>query len=298
METMRERFAAVTARLLEEDGRTAVVLADIGVAAFAAALRRHPDRVVNVGIREQAMIGVAAGMALEGLRPIVHSYAPFLVERPFEQIKLDFGHQGLGAVLVSIGASYDAAAEGRTHQAPGDVALMASLPGWEIHVPGHPDEVEALVRRAVVGDGRSYVRLAADANQRPHPAGGWTVIRRGSTGAPTVVAVGPMLDRVLAATGERNVTVLYGSTVRPIDAAALRAAVSCDVVLVEPYLEGTSAAAVTAVLADRPSRLLSIGVPNTEHRRYGSRWDHDAAHGLDVAGLRDRIDGFVGRRAA
>ena len=88
------------------------------------------------------MIGVAAGLALEGYRPVAHSYTPFLVERPYEMLKLDLGHNDLGAVLVSIGASYDAAREGRTHQAPEDVALVAALPGWTIHVPGHVDEAE------------------------------------------------------------------------------------------------------------------------------------------------------------
>ncbi len=293
METMRRRFAETANDLLDSDPQVAVALADIGTGDFDAS--RHPDRIVNVGIREQLMIGVTAGMALAGLRPIAHSYTPFLIERPFEQIKLDLGHQNLGAVLVSIGASYDAAAEGRTHQSPGDVALMATLPDWTINVPGHPDEVEEMLRRAASSDDRVYIRLAEDTNSAPYPAtGNLTEIRTGTAHGATVIAVGPMLDRAIAATDDRDVTVLYASTVRPFDHEGLRRlATGAEVILIEPYLEGTSASEVTTALHDRPIRLLSIGVPNTEHRRYGTRHHHAQAHGMDAAGLRAQIDGFL-----
>lgn len=286
MKTMRDTFAATTNDLLATDTRTALVLADIGASSFAPS-----PRVQNVGIREQAMIGIAAGMALSGLRPIAHSYTPFLVERPFEQIKLDLSHQDLGATLVSIGASYDAAAEGRTHQAPGDVALMATLPDWTIQVPGHPAEVDAMLRQAAQTEDRVYIRLSEDANAAPYATDGrLTRIRAGSAHGTTVIAVGPMLDRVLAATAEMDVTVLYANTVRPFDHPGLAAATrGTNLVLVEPYLEGTSAGEVTKALQDRPIRLLSIGVPNVEHRHYGTRHHHTTAHGLDAQGLRARI---------
>ncbi|MFI0019082.1 transketolase family protein [Streptomyces sp. WY228] len=298
MDTMRDRFISTATRLLDEEPRLAVVLADISADGFAPARRAHPDRVVNVGIREQLLVGAGAGMALTGMRPIVHTFASFLVERPFEQVKLDFGHQGVGGILVSAGGSYDWPAGGFTHMAPGDVALLDTLDGWTVQVPGHPDEAEALLRESVAGDDRVYVRLSLQANREARAvggAGGFTVVRRGRRG--TVVAVGPMLDNVLAATEGLDVTVLYATTVRPFDAAGVRraagAAATADVVLVEPYLAGTSAAATGEALMDLPHRVLGLGVGRAELRRYGRMEEHLAAHGLDPQGLRARITGFL-----
>ena len=291
---MRERFARVAAELLDTDPRVAVLLADITADAFEAARSRHPDRVVNVGIREQLLISVAGGMALAGMRPIAHTFASFLVERPFEQIKLDLNHQGAGAILVSSGASFDYAAAGRTHQSPGDVALLGTLPGWTVHVPGHPDEAERMLRAAAVGSGLVYVRLSALANAAPLAVRrlGFTVLRRGTLA--TIVAVGPLADAVIHATSGMDVTVLYAPTVRPFDRETLRATLIAPVVvLVEPYLAGTSVAEVAKALADLPHRVLGLGVARDELRRYGTPREHQAAHGLDPASLRERIAGFL-----
>lgn len=108
-----------------------------------------------------------------------------------------------------------------------------------------------------------------------------------------VLAVGPMLDAVLAATEGLDVTVLYAASVRPFDAAALRATGQRDVVLVEPYLAGTSNDEAHEALADLPHRVLGLGVPREEHRHYGSMDEHLAAYGLDATGLRGRITAFL-----
>jgi transketolase len=301
MDTMRDRFAPVVSRLLDEDPRVAVVLAEIGVDGFAEAARRHPDRVVNVGIREQLLVGAAAGLALTGLRPVVHTFASFLVERPFEQVKLDLGHQDLGAVLVSAAASFDWPAGGYTHMAPGDVALLDTLDGWTVHVPGHPDEAETLLRHAVAADDdKVYVRLSLQSNGRALPVDGqrFRTVREGRSGV--VVAVGPILETVLAATEGLDVTVLYATTVRPFDGAALLRATrvaGTDVVLVEPYLAGTSTAAANDALSEVPHRVLGLGVGRRELRRYGQVEEHVAAHGLDARSLRERIGAFLGAAA-
>lgn len=298
---MRDRFIQTTTDLLDHDPRTALVLADISAASFAPAAARHPDRVRNLGIREQLMIGVAGGLALTGLRPIAHSYATFAVDRVYEQLKLDLDHQDVGAVLVSVGASYDGSAYGRTHFAPGDVALLDTLTGWTVHVPGHPDEVEPLLRAAVARDDRTYLRLSTQSNDLARSADGrLRTVHRGPAGAPVIVAVGPMLHPVLHAIGGLDVTVAYTNTPRPFDRPGLRALTGdpATVVLVEPYLAGTSSQVVAEVLADRPHRLLALGVGRADLRRYGAPADHARWHGLDPAGLRRSLSGFLDPGAA
>jgi transketolase len=295
---MRDRFISTATALLDEDPRLAVVLADISAAGFDGAAEAHPDRVINVGIREQLLIGATGGLALTGLRPIAHTFASFLVERPFEQVKLDLGHQGVGAVLVSALGSYDWPAGGRTHMSPADVALLDTLPAWTVHVPGHPDEAELLLRDAAAADGLVYLRLSLQSNAeaRPITPGRFLTVREGR-GGPVVIAVGPVLDDVLAALAGTDATVLYAATVRPFDARTLRAALAdratADVVVVEPYLAGTSTPFVAEALADRPHRVLGLGVSREELRHYGTMAEHIAAHGLDARSLRERITAWA-----
>src|SRR3954454_8263002 len=130
----RERFARTSVDVVDADPTAALVYAEISGQYLGDARRRHPDRVINVGIREQLLVSTGAGLALSGMTPIVHTFGSFLTERPFEQIKLDFVHRGVGGVLVDSGGSFDIAAGGRPHQSPGDVALLATLPGVAIHV--------------------------------------------------------------------------------------------------------------------------------------------------------------------
>jgi transketolase len=254
MTTMRDQFATTANALLNEDGRTAIVLAEISLEHFRDALRDQPRRVVNVGIMEPAMVGIAAGFALEGFRPIVHTIEPFLTERALEQVKLDLANQKLPATLVTVGASYDYSTEGTTHHAPGAVQALLSIPGIEVYVPGAPREVDRLLRAAHASAAVSHVRTSVQTNReaREVEPGRLTVIRHGR--AATVIAVGPMLDRTLEAVAGLDVGVLYATTIAPFDARGLHAmaGVAPLVIAVEPFHEGTLAFALTEALATGP----------------------------------------------
>ena len=118
------------------------------------------------------------------------------------------------------------------------------------------------------------------------------VVRRGRAGM--VIAVGPMLGRTMLAVADLDVTVLHAITVRPFDAATLADTLGrSEVVLVEPYLAGTSAAAVAAALTGRAHRLLALGVGRAEARHYGTPAEHDRAQGLDPAGIRAAVAAFL-----
>jgi transketolase len=292
---MRDRFASVVSELVETDPRAALILADIGVDRFAPLAARHPERVVNLGIMEQTAIGVAAGFGLEGFVPVVHSIAPFLVERPFEQIKDDFCAQGLGGLFVSVGASYDYASEGMTHQAPADVALLSALPDTEVLVPGTAGELETLLRASWDDGAVTYLRTSVRVNaaDREVELGRLTVVRRGPKG--TVVAVGPLLDATLPMADVLDLTVLYATTVTPFDGETLAREAVDDVLVVEPYAGEVLVPAVARAL-DRPVRIGAIGVPRKPLARYGTPEEHDRALGLDAAGIAEQVRRFFAAR--
>jgi transketolase len=294
--TMRTAAMAAVVDVFERDEDVALIMADISLDYLRPAVAHDPRRAINVGIMEQSAVGVAAGFALEGFHPIVHTIAPFLAERPLEQLKVDFGYQGLGGLFVSAGASYDYGDSGGTHHAGGDVQALGSIPRIEVLVPGTPSETDALVRKTYANGNPTYLRTSTVENDEPVELaeGGLTVVRRGNDA--TVIAAGPFLSRTLAALDGIDATVLYATTLVPLDAATLarEAAPAAEVVLVEPVYEGTSAGQVAAALAHRPTRLLSIGVPRRFLKRYGTSAQHDAELGLDVHGIRDRIRAFLG----
>ena len=139
---MRKQFRDTVLDLAEADERVVLVFGDISVFLFEPFAVRFPTRFYNLGICENTLVSVAAGLASQGFIPFVHTIAPFITERCLEQIKDDVGYNGFPIHMVSCGATYDYAWDGPTHQALADMGSLRLIPGIEIIQPGTTTELD------------------------------------------------------------------------------------------------------------------------------------------------------------
>lgn len=291
---MRKQFVKTVEDLMALDERLIVLLGDIGVFGFRNAFKLYPDRIYNIGICEQAMTSLGAGLAKECFIPIIHSIAPFVVERCYEQLKIDFIYQNLQANIVSVGSSYDYAGLGYTHYCPGDVLVLKALPGIEIVVPGTAAEFDHLFRTAYNDGKLTYFRLSERCNNKDHEVefGQATVIRRGKRA--TIIAVGPTLSKVIEASDKFDVTILYYTTVSPFDVNTLKE--NCDsgkIMVVEPYYSGALTTEIHKCFKHIPLIIEIIGVPHRVITNYGHASEHDEAFGITIQNIGARLGEII-----
>lgn len=268
---MRRQFQDSISASIESDENLVLLLGDIGVFGFSKVREKFPQRVINVGILEQSMISIAAGIAAAGMNPIVHSIAPFLVERALEQIKIDFGYQKLNGNLFSVGGSYDYASLGATHHCPGDAAILLTIPDTEILIPGTSKELEKMISHHLTNNKLTYFRLSEKENSVELDCSLTGIIEIKSGSDLSLICIGPVLDETLRATENLNVQIIYVNNLDALKAEAFRNMCSNEkILLVEPFYEGTTANLVIANL-NRKVYLQSMGVPRKFIHKYGSR---------------------------
>ncbi len=293
--SMRRQFVKTVESLLENDKRTVLLLGDIGVHGFQRAFKDMSNRVFNVGILEAATVGLAAGLAKTNLIPIVHSIAPFLVERAFEQIKIDFGYQKLGGNFVSVGASYDYASLGCTHHCPGDIGILQNIPDMELVVPGNAGEFDILFKQSYANGRPTYHRLSERENKFINNVafGKANLLKKGEKA--TVLAVGPTLDIVIDAVTDLNVSLIYYTTIKPFDHSILRnnLASSGKVLVVEPFFSGTLAHHIVEAAYPKPVTIKSIGVPREFLNNYGKAEEHDESIGFTSQNIREKLEALI-----
>ena len=281
--------------MIRSDPNTALLLIDIGVYPFRDLLHDYPERVKNIGIFEAGTVGVASGLALAGITPTVYGITPFIVERAYEQLKLDFVYQTLGGNFITTGASYDFSTLGYSHYCAEDVSLLYRLPGMEILTPATPEQFGTLWAACRSNGKPSYFRMTDHACKTDVKVGFGkaAVLKEGS--CATVVCVAEMLDKTLAACRDLDVTVLYYSTLQPFDFETLNAHLGEKLVVCEPFYEGTTADILLPALAERRTAVRSIGVPREVIRNYGTKDEKDEFYGLTESAIRFAILDFIKR---
>lgn len=156
---MRYRFGKVIVKIAEKDSKVILIVGDIGYRIFDEFREKFPERFINIGISEQSMIGIAAGMALEGLKPWVYTITPFLIERPFEQVKIDVDQQNANVKLVGY-ADYPGL--GPTHSELDGPKMMSLFKNIKSFFPKNGDETEKFVYEAYKNNEPAFISLKSD----------------------------------------------------------------------------------------------------------------------------------------
>ena len=233
MKKLRNEFADTMLEVGPTDSRLIVMVGDISHGILQPFAKACPGRYYNIGICEPTMVNMAAGLNKAGLVPVLHTIAPFLIERSYEQIKLDFGYQNLSLNLVSVGGSFDYAQLGCSHHCYTDVSLLSHLARGTVVMPGSPVEFNKLFRDIYANGLINYFRLS-ETNHEVELAASDIIFGKGlrlrEGRDVTLAAIGPQLRNALAAADRLaakgiSVEILYFPTIKPFDAELLRASV-------------------------------------------------------------------------
>jgi transketolase len=279
---MRKSFVKSCEKMIRQGDNSVVILGDIGVYGFKKISSEFPSRVLNLGIMEQAMVGVGSGFASRGIIPTLHSIAPFLIERALEQIKIDFGYQNYPANFVSVGASFDYATLGCTHHCPADIPNLANIPGIDLFIPGHSEEFSKLFDSNWNSNSINYFRLTEKENLECHlTLKGESKLLKSGTKA-IVIAVGPILDPVLSGLADLDVEIHYVNSILARENLKINTELqNVPIVIFEPYYPGTVLAKILSQVRDLKLTPMQFGVKKTFSTDYGSYENHLKFHELD-----------------
>jgi transketolase len=222
---IRQEFADTMLEIGQKDSNLIVLIGDISHFVLQPFANACPGRFYNVGICEPAMVNMAAGLSKVGFFPVIHTIAPFLVERSFEQIKLDFGYQKLGVNIISVGSAFDYGALGCTHHCYNDFALMKTIEGMQVIYPASCKEFNLLFKQTYNNGKPTYFRLPesqheVDFNEEDIIFGKGMVVKEGKD--ITIVALGPQLRTALNAVSSLELEgidpeIIYIHTIKPLD---------------------------------------------------------------------------------
>jgi transketolase len=284
---MRNAFADELTKLGTEDARVVMLSGDIGNRLFDKFKDKHPSRFFNCGVAEANMMGVAAGLAMNGLRPVAYTITPFVTTRCLEQIRTDVCYHEAPVTIVAVGAGLAYSGLGPTHHACEDISFLRSIPNMVVVCPGDAFEVRGALRSALQQDRPVYIRMGKKGEPVVHKGpiadfaiGKAITISEGSD--VCLLSTGNMLPEATLAARRLNengisAEVVSFHTVKPLDEARLKASFArfrLVATLEEHSLIGGFGAAVSEWLVDSETphqKLLRFGTPDSFFKKSGEQ---------------------------
>lgn len=302
---MRAAFSDTLVRLAKADPKLLLLTGDHGYGLFDDFRTECPAQYINAGIAEQNMVGMAAGLARTGFRPVVYGLSAFIPVRVVEQIKLDIAHDQLPVILIGDGAGFVYSHLGTSHQSTEDIACTRAIPDLSVYSPADRFEVSACMELAYRSKGTVYLRMGksdqGDVHARVPLAniGALLPVRSGQAGGISFIATGSMVRTAadIAAASWPDAAVWSVPFIKPMDVnqvASICAQSRAVVVLEEHSVLGGLGSAIAEITSElAPVRLLRIGVPDRFSQHCGTYAYLLREHGLDRDTVEKRIDAFL-----
>jgi transketolase len=302
---MRKAFSRSLVEAARADPRVLLLTGDHGYALFDEFRQACPEQYLNAGVAEQNMIGVAAGLAKGGFRPVVYGLSAFVPVRVLEQIKMDVCYEQLPVVFIGDGAGVVYSTLGTSHQSTEDVAVLRALPQLSILSPADDLEMTACMQLALDKGGPVYLRMGKADLGRVHPQpprlcwGELCSIRAGA-GRLGWIATGSMVHTALAA-AERwpNSAVWSAPSLKPLAAEAVTAVCRRHTVVVvveEHSVHGGLGSAVAEITcAESPAWVCRVGIADRFSQYCGSYTYLLREHRLDTESVVRQVEDFLRR---
>jgi transketolase len=299
---MRAAFSKALVEAALQDERVVLLTGDHGYALFDDFRKQCPGQYINAGIAEQNMVGVAAGLAKGGFRPVVYGLSAFVPVRVLEQIKIDVCYEKLPVIFTGDGAGLVYSTLGTSHQSFEDIACLRAVPHIEIMSPCDAHELTACMRMAFAEAGPVYMRmgkadLGAIHESLPTLARGGLVRVHEGDHPVTMIATGSMVKTAHILGKEIGATVWSAPWIKPLDAgqlASIAAESKAIITLEEHSVVGGLGGAVLEALAEVGSvPVLRVGIGEQFSLTCGSHAHAMREHGIDLDTVRQRIAPFV-----
>ena len=293
---IRQQFADTMLEVGKKDQNLVVLLGDISHFIMQPFAKACPGRFYNIGICEPTIVSMAAGLAKVGFYPVVHTIAPFILERSFEQLKLDFCYQQMPGNLITVGSAFDYSNLGCTHHCYDDFALMKSLPNTQIFYPASCNEFDILFKQSYNNPFLTLFRIPENQHEQniePELIKAGKAIKISEGKDLTLVALGPQLknaveaDKILSKDGW-DIEIIYIHTILPLDVDTIRASVekTKKALIVEEHnrFGGTGYDILNAVYNVENVQISSLAIDSFVHH-YGSYKEICDSLGLSVDGI-------------